>query len=774
MPLYFCFVRHPVPGIFPHWGSGMRISIRSCAALAAVVVVAVLGLASQSEAQTTAGGTWGTALTVDVAAALPAGATLQSEEMNGVSCASAGNCSAIGSYESYTTSDTDLTDYPFVVSETDGTWGTPTAVSGIEGIAYAAPAHISCAAAGDCGAVWGNGTKTYVIDESGGVWGAAQQVTVGTVETELTGINCPAAGDCTAVGDYTDAAGSGLPFVMDSTDGTWDTPQELLGAADLSSPSPTSVSFASVSCSSVGNCAADGSFRYSDGQQPYLAVETDGTWGNAQLVAGMASLNGTAAAGTMVSCGSDGDCAATGLYAVSAHDQTWVAYESGGTWSSATQLATPPNSGASRPESVSCSAQGYCAVAAAYMSSTTDQYIAYAATSSGDNDWTASALPGVGTDESEVYGASCPASDYCTVAGYNFSLGETFFSNDVSGTWTAAQPLSGVGTGFSEVAGISCASVGYCTAVGEGLNDPFTVSEATPATLTLAESASKVTYGDEQAEKFTATVTSADGGTPTGTVTVVDANTDICRITLSGGTGTCTLPTTVLRSDATTQLTATYSGDATYIAADATASLNIATASTTTSVTLSKTSVTYGSKYQTEAEVTVKPEYSGTPTGVVAVYGNGGLLCVATISDGKGECGVPDGLNAARYKVTASYDGDSNFNTSNSAATYLTVAKASSATTLTLSKTTITRGHENAEKLTVKVSSPATGYATGKVTIKAGSTTVCVITLKDGTGSCTLSSSKLKAGSYKVVASYAGDTNHNSSNSATKALKVDA
>jgi hypothetical protein len=219
---------------------------------------------------------------------------------------------------------------------------------------------------------------------------------------------------------------------------------------------------------------------------------------------------------------------------------------------------------------------------------------------------------------------------------------------------------------------------------------------------------------------------------------------------------------------------ATYSGDAGYAAADVSATLDIATATTTSTVSLSRTSVTYGSKYQTEASVTVKPEFSGIPTGEVGVRLNGTLLCGVMLSSGKAECSVPDSLNAGRYAITTSYDGDVNFTASTSAASYLTVARASSATTLTLAKATITRGHENSEKLTVKVSSPATGYATGKVTVKAGSGTVCVVTLKNGTGSCTLTASQLKAGSYKLTAGYAGDTNHASSGSSAKSLKVES
>ena len=49
---------------------------------------------------------------------------------------------------------------------------------------------------------------------------------------------------------------------------------------------------------------------------------------------------------------------------------------------------------------------------------------------------------------------------------------------------------------------------------------------------------------------------------------------------------------------------------------------------------------------------------------------------------------------------------------------------------------------------------------------------VCVITLKAGTGSCTLAPKKLKPGSYALVARYRGQPEYNASASAKKTLKV--
>jgi hypothetical protein len=101
----------------------------------------------------------------------------------------------------------------------------------------------------------------------------------------------------------------------------------------------------------------------------------------------------------------------------------------------------------------------------------------------------------------------------------------------------------------------------------------------------------------------------------------------------------------------------------------------------------------------------------------------------------------------------------------------LTAARAASMASLTVSRSSVAYGHENSEKLTVKVTSPLRGNPTGTVTIKVKSTVLCTIRLANGTGSCTLSAKRLKPGTYSLTASYGGSTYYTGS-AATKTLKV--
>ena len=92
-------------------------------------------------------GTWGTAIEVPGTAALNQGGDA---EIDSVSCASAGNCSAGGNY-----ADSSGHGQAFVVSQTNGTWDTAIEVPGTAALNQGGDAEInsvSCASAGNCSA----------------------------------------------------------------------------------------------------------------------------------------------------------------------------------------------------------------------------------------------------------------------------------------------------------------------------------------------------------------------------------------------------------------------------------------------------------------------------------------------------------------------------------------------------------------------------------------------------------------------------------------------
>jgi hypothetical protein len=122
--------------------------------------------------------------------------------------------------------------------------------------------------------------------------------------------------------------------------------------------------------------------------------------------------------------------------------------------------------------------------------------------------------------------------------------------------------------------------------------------------------------------------------------------------------------------------------------------------------------------------------------------------------------------------VAAFYGGGVSFQASQSFTHTFTVKKATTKTTLALSKSSVTFGKEQTERLSVAVAPQFGGTPAGTVAVKSGTRTVCTITLKSGKGSCALTAKELKSGTYHLSASYPGKGGFSASASAARTLKV--
>lgn len=115
--------------------------------------------------------------------------------------------------------------------------------------------------------------------------------------------------------------------------------------------------------------------------------------------------------------------------------------------------------------------------------------------------------------------------------------------------------------------------------------------------------------------------------------------------------------------------------------------------------------------------------------------------------------------------------------TSGTASCAVAARSDTSATSLKLSASTVTFGHEAAEHLTVRVESQPPGAVTGRVTITAKPVRgkpvkVCVVTLKNGAGSCSPRAKALQPGTWRLTAAYGGAVGILTSHSPAKTLKV--
>ncbi len=315
-------------------------------------------------------GVWGSALKVQGAGGF--------SEVYSVSCASAGDCAAGGWFFGSSKQ------RAFAVSEKGGVWGKAVEVPGAAALNKGGNAwvsSVSCYSAGNCvaGGTYGDSShhqQAFLASEKNGVWGKAVEVP-GTAALNTSGnagvnsVSCASAGNCVAGGNYKRSAHV-QAFVASEKNGVWGKAIEVPHTATLNTGGNASVT--SVSCRSTGNCSAGGSYR--DGskhQQAFVASEKNGVWGKAVELPGTAALNTGGNAGVnSVSCATAGNCVAGGYYKSSAHFQALVASETNGVWGKAIEVpgTAALNTGSlASVYSVSCPATGQCGLGGLYSNS---------------------------------------------------------------------------------------------------------------------------------------------------------------------------------------------------------------------------------------------------------------------------------------------------------------------------------------------------------------------------------------------------------------------
>jgi PASTA domain len=318
-----------------------------------------------------------------VAAVLPADAakTNQSVSISSVSCASAGSCSAVGGYKNDSSGADGL-----LLTEIGGTWASGVEAALPANAASpqeAGLSAVSCASAGNCSAVGSyndsSGAEGLLLSETAGTWGIGSEAALpGDAFTtqqgvDLTSISCPSAGSCSAVGTYTTDI-SDDAVLLTQTAGNWAT--GVKAALPANAASPDQVDLNAVSCRSVGNCAAVGGYvDRSRNIQLLLLTETVGLWSKgvqAILPANAATGSNQVASIDSVSCASTGNCSAVGHYTVSSDSglvaiQGLLLTETAGTWATGVKAALPANAGyGAYLTSVSCPSAGDCAAVGGY------------------------------------------------------------------------------------------------------------------------------------------------------------------------------------------------------------------------------------------------------------------------------------------------------------------------------------------------------------------------------------------------------------------------
>jgi hypothetical protein len=440
-------------------------------------------------------GGWGKALPVPGAAEFNKGVAAWAE-ISQVSCSSPGNCGAVGSY-----SDGSEPTQIFVTSQARGIWGKAAGIPGTTVFArrrHLTSAAIACPAAGGCIAVGSYADaaghpQAFIASQVRGAWRKLIWVP-GLAKLNrgnnagLSDIWCASAGNCAAIGSYTDAAGNTRSFTVTQVHGTWRTAVPVPGATGLPGQQKgTEAGIGPISCASPGNCSAAGSYPVRGGNQVFVISQTRGGWGRAKPVPGLAALNtGRGDSISAISCASPGNCAAGGVYTFpDGAAEAFVASQTAGTWRTAIEVpgtSALNTQGDAMITTISCPSAGNCTAGGDYNTVSDADNSEVFLVSQVHGTWgKAIEVPGTGRlnkgDDAWLTQVSCSSAGNCGAGGwyspaydYGLTYTQPFVINQVHGTWDKATEIPGIGKLNTNTEGgitaISCTATDRCSAGG--------------------------------------------------------------------------------------------------------------------------------------------------------------------------------------------------------------------------------------------------------------------------------------------------------------------
>ena len=421
------------------------------------------------------------------AATLPGTGTLGTQGASGVSvsCPSTGDCTAAGTYRA------GGAEQSFVISKRNGHWGTAREIPGLGTLntgGDAEVAAVSCGSAGNCvaaGTYFAGSTRAgFVAVQKAWHWTDARPIRgLSGLNTDglatIRSVSCSSAGNCAVGGGYLDGSEHTQAFVATVRSGHWAKAIEVPGTGSLNAGD--SAQTVAVSCKKAGDCTAAGNYRPAATRlSVFVSTEKNGHWSTAIRLPGIHDLNGGGTAfPDVLSCSSAGYCVTGGSYTTSTgHEQAFLATQKNGHWRSAAEArgtGTLNKGGMAEVTALSCPSAGNCAAGGSYAGSARGQL--FLITEHKGRWGTARAMPGILSHNkgstSQVYSLSCSSAGNCSAGGYyeNKSFRElAFVITESGGHWASLREAPGLGTvspgGDSGINQIKCPTAGHCTGVG--------------------------------------------------------------------------------------------------------------------------------------------------------------------------------------------------------------------------------------------------------------------------------------------------------------------
>jgi len=181
--------------------------------------------------------------------------------LGGISCISATSCVAVGNYVSTTAQGT-------LVESWNGTGWSIT--SSPNPSSDAALSGVSCTSPSSCKAVGTNGNSTLIESSNGTTWSVMSTLAMGSGENDLEGVSCVTSSTCVAVGGFPGGSAGVAQTLIESWNGaTWSvtTSQNASGVDGLFG----------VSCAGTGGCVAVGTYLSESKQVNQTLIETTET-----------------------------------------------------------------------------------------------------------------------------------------------------------------------------------------------------------------------------------------------------------------------------------------------------------------------------------------------------------------------------------------------------------------------------------------------------------------------------------------------------------------
>lgn len=336
----------------------------------------------------------------------PSGAVPTS--LSAVSCVSSRECTAVGFYAP------GFVRHVLALAERwNGTRWSIQQTAKLPGALESEFDGVSCASARACTAVGSYlsaaGKPLALVETWNGLRWSVQKTPVpaGAGATQFAAVSCTSASACTAVGSFFPSGGTSQALAQ-----RWDGSRWRIQAAPKPAGRP-GAGLTGVSCTSASACTSVGYSITTTGYLFSLAERWAGAGWTIQATPGPAGANASAFFG--VSCTSSTACTAAGAFDRRGPDQAFADVLKGGTWS-VRSIPRPAGEQVSELNGISCTVRRGCAAVGNWLGAS-EAWTAYGALGLGDK-WTLQSMPMPAiTFQSLLTGVSCVTSR-CVAVGY--------------------------------------------------------------------------------------------------------------------------------------------------------------------------------------------------------------------------------------------------------------------------------------------------------------------------------------------------------------------